>query len=364
MMRLVPVLCVLPLAASAQSWQVDPRPAVVIGDGQDARHQFERVDDIVVLPDGRLVVLDGRLPAVRMYSASGRWLRDLGRPGEGPGEYREPMAIAAVTGGIGILDRGGRIETVNLDGRPVRSARVPLIDIRDEKFTLLPARPLADGTVLMRAQERVFGEVQGEYRQQAGLFRASSGRIIDSIGWFVDDSGRTDRTGVPVPRPYLPTTGMLFATASNRIAVMTADRPTVAVFDLQGRRVAQWNAPARPAAVLPADMDRLRNLTLRGFSGNELRVVREWETGRPVLGRGPVAAGLLLSAARAGEVWIERWGRPNGRAHWQVFRESGALIGEVQMPRGFELMAIGADYVVGIVRDADDVETVVRHALR
>ena len=358
------LLCLLPVAVTAQSWQVDPRPAVVIGDGEDARHQFERVDDLIVLPDGRLVVLDGRAPAVRLYSAAGRWQRDLGRLGSGPGEYREPISIAVVPGGIGIVDREGRFETVSLEGRPVRSARVPLDDIRDEQFTLLPARPLADGTVLMRAQQRVFGEVRGEYRQQAGLFRASGGRVTDSLGWFADDSGRTDRSGVPVPRPYLPATGMLVATAGDRVAVMTADRTTLTILDLKGRRVSRWEVPPRPAAVLPADLERLRSLTLRGFSGNELRVVREWEEGRPVLRRGTVAAGILLSTARPGEVWVERWGRPAGRAVWQVFREGGGLLAEVELPRGVELMAVGRDYIVGVTRNEDDVETVVRHRLQ
>lgn len=362
MLAMLVVPAILP---AQQRWAVAPNPSATIGEAaQNARHQFERIDDVLVLPDGQFVVLDGQAPAVRMYSAAGRWVRDLGRVGDGPGEYREPISIATVPDGIGIVDREGRFETVSLEGRPVRSARVPMDDIRDEGFTLLPVRPLADGTVLMRAQERVFGKVRGEYRQQAGLFRASGGRVIDSLGWFVDDSGRTDRSGVPVPRPYLPATGMLVATSGDRIAVITADRPTITVLDLQGRRVARWEVPPRPSRVLPADLERVRNFTLRGFSGNELRVVREWETGRPVLNRAPMAAGILLSTSRPGEVWIERWGRPNGGAVWQVFRISGGIVAEVELPRGVELMAVGRDYIVGITRDEDDVETVVRHTLQ
>lgn len=363
MMRAFLMLCILPIMAQGQGWRVEPRPTLVIGNGADARHQFERVDDLVVLPDGRVLVLDGRAPAVRMYSSTGRWVRDLGRIGDGPGEFREPIAMGMVPGGIGILDREGRFETVSLEGRPVRSSRVPLVDLRDERFALLPLRPLADGTVLMRAQQRVFGEVRGEYRQQGGLFRASGGRVTDSLGWFADDSGRTDRSGTPVPRPYLPSTGMLVATAGDRVAVMTADRATVTMLDVRGRRVARWDLQPRPANIAPAEVERLRNRTLRGFSGNELRVVREWEEGRPVLTRAPFAAGLLLSAARPGEVWIERWGRPNGRAVWQVYRTTGGLLAEVELPSGVELMAVGPDYIVGLARDEDDVETVVRHRL-
>jgi hypothetical protein len=358
------VCLALPLTAHAQQWHVTTTPTVVIGDGAIAQEQFERIDDVAVLSDGRIVVLDGQAPAVRLYTAAGRWIRDIGRTGEGPGEYQDPIAIAAVPDGIAILDRSGRLEVVSLEGRAVRSDRVPLAELRGERFTLLPVRPLADGTVLMRAQERVFGRVSGEYRQQGGLFRARDNRVTDSIGWFVDDSGRTDRTGVPVPRPYLPTTGMLVATGGNRIVVMTADQPTVAVLDLRGRRVAQWRVPGGPGSVDEADINRVRNSLIRGFAGNDLRVVREWHMGRPVMRRAPYAASILISAARPGEVWLERWGRVQNRAMWLVVHESGSRLGEVELPPGVELIGLGQDFLMGLVRDEDDVESVVRLALR
>jgi hypothetical protein len=196
------------------------------------------------------------------------------------------------------------------------------------------------------------------------LFRARDNRVTDSIGWFVDDSGRTDRTGVPVPRPYLPTTGMLVATGGNRIVVMTADQPTVAVLDLRGRRVAQWRVPGGPGSVDEADINRVRNSLIRGFAGNDLRVVREWHMGRPVMRRAPYAASILISAARPGEVWLERWGRVQNRAMWLVVHESGSRLGEVELPPGVELIGLGQDFLMGLVRDEDDVESVVRLALR
>lgn len=33
-----------------------------------------------------------------LFDRSGRWLRQIGRPGEGPGEYREIMAVELVAG--------------------------------------------------------------------------------------------------------------------------------------------------------------------------------------------------------------------------------------------------------------------------
>ena len=66
-------------------------PTVAIGvlEGEDA-YMFGSVRAIAVAPDERIFVLDAQVPAVRLYSADGGHLRDVGRPGEGPGEYQEP----------------------------------------------------------------------------------------------------------------------------------------------------------------------------------------------------------------------------------------------------------------------------------
>jgi hypothetical protein len=157
---------------------------------------------------------------------------------------------------------------------------------------------------------------------------------------------------------------MLVSTAGNRIVVMTADQPTVTVLDLRGRPIAQWRVPGGPGPVDDADINRVRNSLLRGFAGNDLRVVREWHMGRPVMRRAPYAASILISAARPGEVWLERWGRVQNRAMWLVMHESGGRLGEVELPPGVELIGLGQDFLVGVVRDEDDVESVVRLGLR
>jgi len=45
----------------------------------------------------RFFVLDWQVPAVRVYDLAGEHLLDVGREGEGPGEFRYPADLA-VTG--------------------------------------------------------------------------------------------------------------------------------------------------------------------------------------------------------------------------------------------------------------------------
>jgi len=348
----------------AQAWQVDPRPRLTIGDDPgDPMQQFVRIRDVVALPDGRIAILDAGVPAIRVFDTTGRWVMNVGRTGNGPGEFRDPIDLAFDGTGLGVLDRDGRIEWFTADGRPRRSDRAPLSSVRGERFNITPLALLARGAALVAAPERMFGRARGEYRQQIGLLIGRGGRITDTVGWFAHDSGRADAQGVPVPRPYLPSTGLLTASGGGRIATMTADRPRVTLYSTAGRRLGAFDVPFRATSVSDSDLSRLIADQVRPVTGNDRRVVTEWVSGRPRLGRAPLAAGLLLPDARPGEIWIERFGRPDGRATWAVVSDAGTLRGEVRLPPGVELFDVGADFALGLARDTDDIETVVRFAL-
>ncbi|HKS04679.1 MAG TPA: 6-bladed beta-propeller [Gemmatimonadaceae bacterium] len=62
-------------------------------DGPD-EYVFGEVADIAVGEDGAIYVLDRTVNAIRMYDANGKYLRTIGRRGQGPGEM---MAASGIT---------------------------------------------------------------------------------------------------------------------------------------------------------------------------------------------------------------------------------------------------------------------------
>jgi hypothetical protein len=66
----------------------------------DSTEMFGSIRSLAVDSAGRIYVMDGQVPALRVYGPDGAYLRTLGREGEGPGEYAGP------DGGLAVLSDG------------------------------------------------------------------------------------------------------------------------------------------------------------------------------------------------------------------------------------------------------------------
>jgi hypothetical protein len=107
---------------SGQVWESDREliSEVSIGvlEGEDV-YQFGRVRAFDVDDAGRMFVYDSHGPVIRVYGPDGSWIRDIGREGEGPGEYKQPDSGLAILpdGRVAIRDPGtGRITLYSADG--------------------------------------------------------------------------------------------------------------------------------------------------------------------------------------------------------------------------------------------------------
>ncbi|MEO8199969.1 MAG: 6-bladed beta-propeller, partial [Gemmatimonadota bacterium] len=76
-----------PLWTDSAGWTVDSLPLMDIGSEGDSGEQFGRLQDVLRLPDGRLIVAEGDAAQLRLFSDSGNYIRSVGRKGEGPGEF-------------------------------------------------------------------------------------------------------------------------------------------------------------------------------------------------------------------------------------------------------------------------------------
>ena len=139
---------------------------------------FDAPFSTLLATDGRLITVDDVRPAIRLYDANGKFLRLLGRAGEGPGEFRHPFA-ALDHDTLFFHDPGlRRLTVMTLDGKLVRTEPTTANDYFPIAFD-------ARGRMATRYSVRTPGGMKGRW-----VYQTRKGSRADSIyppGMFPDD---------------------------------------------------------------------------------------------------------------------------------------------------------------------------------
>ena len=354
---------VSPAAGQTAHWTLDSTPDYVLGASPvDINDQFGRILSVAVAADGGLVVLDANPLRLRSYRPDGSFRSDFSGEGDGPDEMRGPLQLAVVDDLAVVVDEQGKRLRFDLDGKLEGTERFEIARACDERSNVRVAGLLADGAVLVRCEERLFGRVRGEYRQDVGLVRlASPGAPPESIGWFPADSGRTDDGAVAVPRPYAPRIRLLHVSDGDRLFVASSDRPRVDAIGFDGRVLGSVDLPLLPRPTTDRDhAEHLEESTRVGGSENDQRVVREWAGEMPRASETPVIRRLV--AGGRDEVWVQGWA---DSGMWMVIDVSaGEVRARMNIPSGHEVVAAVGDRVVLLARDRFGVETLRVHRFR
>jgi hypothetical protein len=94
-----------------------------IGKEGDDRTQFYRIRDIHADPQGNIYVDDMSNGRIQVFDPRGAYLRTIGRPGQGPGEFENPTLIrfGGREGRLHVMDRYQRINLFDGQGLYIRS---------------------------------------------------------------------------------------------------------------------------------------------------------------------------------------------------------------------------------------------------
>jgi hypothetical protein len=98
-----------------------------IGNETDDNYLFYTVLDIDVDSDNNIYVVDERNFRIQEFDKSGKYLRTIGRKGQGPGEFELPIGITVDNnlGNILVIDhRASQIEIFNSEGEYIKSFKV------------------------------------------------------------------------------------------------------------------------------------------------------------------------------------------------------------------------------------------------
>lgn len=351
-------------------WTVSEVPRVVIG-GDDVRENYQlfRVTDARRLSDGRLVIANSGTSQLRFYSSGGAYIGSSGGEGDGPGEMRGLMEVVPLQGDslLTLSFRPGpswwdsRGEFVRSERMDLWSVGVPC-RIGEGNWHVLP-----DGSLLTLLEDNFYGS-------DCPTAPPSPWRMSGLIGRFHPQSESFDTIAIlPATERNSPNyrvfgKSLLITWDAATVYAMDTGASAILKLSMDGEVLAEWPSPFEaepvPRSVLGPGVREFERPDGSLEQGNEYLYPEEY----------PRAGRILL--ARTGELWVMRYPvlrEPtsswrlarafaflveDGGAHWRVLGTDGAIIASVRTPAGVFPLEIGTDYVVGLSRDENDLETV------
>ncbi len=331
--------------ADTNGWKLVLETTIQPADGSPG--ELDRPAGIALTGDGGVVEYDDQAPAIKLFDAKGELVRQLARPGEGPGEYRIPLVTVQHDTAM-IHDptlRRGTIMT--LDGKLVASFPTlccdvfPLVVDIAGRFivhagVLEPGshEPRQEWVMLDRSGRRVdsLAVPPADRRGDWTLTRQTSRGIATST-FYIPLAPRT----VSIP---LPTDRLLWGTTDrDQYVVSRTGRDTMLIFGRIGVEAARAPTALRDS-LFHSMVDRNEQLKAVASEGDIPHVLPMWND---------------MVADGVGNVWIQSGGIGGIPPRFDVYTAGGRYLGAVASPFGGHLSrtAWSADRVAVITTDAD-----------
>ena len=347
-------------------WTIDPTPALEIGveEGEEP-YMFSRVFDALRLPDGRILVGNSSTSEIRVFDREGKFLKSVGRKGNGPGEFGEFSSVRfwRLRDGSLLGYDGGNLR-VHLFDSTLAYQRTVRIESTGDGLRAFLQGVFADGSWQMLALVPELKNEPGTYLRSAQQFvRFNPDGTPDTTLRRVE--GRTrfvHQFGSITTFPFVPFTAEPLAAAGEHLWVVNGGGTELEQRNLRGdlvRIVRLVRELPRTADVYAryvesslATMDSTRRPQYEHFYGLK----------HPLPEHIPAYQAMLIDATS--HVWLERYRLPGDTLpSWDVIAPNGRWLGAVSVPPRLRVMQVGEDFVLGRHLDSLGVERIRVHPL-
>jgi hypothetical protein len=355
-------------------WSLDTAATLVLTGGESGDSTaFANVGSVRWLPDSALVVGDAASSRLLIYDEGGRFLKALGRRGDGPGELRRLGTITVAGDLIATFDASlrrlsfwhpdsGFVRSVNLaDGGSLESFPTEAFPWGESSTVVLhhsitPQESVPAGTGVRRWPSRMHLTM-----------RDSDGRVLRTSPPFDGEySGLDERGDLRLPFSHRP----FVAAVRDRIFFGSGERFEIAWHDssfaLAG--VVRW--PGRDERLTSEEVERVRGEAIATISRRPLPAnpfakhfaPEILPANRPSIGR------VFVDAE--GNVWVERFeaarmGMPQVPGElWSVLDRDGQPLAILKLPSRTRLEDVRGNEVIVVRRDSLDVQSVAIHRLK
>jgi hypothetical protein len=365
-----------PQWGEGESWRVEGEPLVVIGDlNGPEEQQLVDVSAAARQADGDLVAADRGVKTIRLYDASGGFLRTFGGPGSGPGEFQAPSIVLVAAGDSVLVWDAQLFRITRFDGEG-ELAGVHTLDMAKVAKAIDPplypaqVESFSAGQLLVRLikKEGKGSPLPGTSRSGSGVLRvAEDVSTLDVLAFF--PGLETFTVGAPwgpfaLELPLARRTHMAHSSGPLGSCIGVQDLPLIDCYGSEGERLRlRWSYEPPPVTRREIEGWRARMSRELGLKVGEADLRRMLEVVplpdiRPPHGR--------LTFDLEGNLWVEvgpTGDDPDSPLEHLVFNPEGEWLGVVQLPP-IRVMEIGSDYVLGVYEDELEVQYLHLYPLR
>jgi len=353
---------------------LDSTPGLRLGavDGT-AEEQFGSVRDLAPLADGGVAVLDGQAAEIRVFGPDGTFLRTVGHKGEGPGELSSPGNLSRLAeDSLAVWDyRTGRITVFAPDGTLGREATVAF----DGYGRPFAASFFPDGRMVGMSLYNAgsfSGDEKMTFQQDSAVLvvNAADGSLVDTVDVLPNsETLRTVRASGQMVSVSMTTTrfgrSSVFAAHPDGVWSGFGDHYEIRLHDAADGHVTRiLRAPGLDRHLTNAEADQILEASLaEAEKPEERRAAQEVNDLSPRPELRPAYDRLVIDDQ--GRLWLRGWeGTAPETFRWWVFAPDAALLGYVDVPGNFRLVAVTGDQAWGVTHDDLDVSYVVRYGLK
>lgn len=328
-----------------------------LGGEPDGPASFYRVlpAQVASLPDDGIAVLDRQGSRVTVFDAAGTVLVSFGREGDGPGEFRYPASIAALSDGtITIYDYQKRaLQHLTREGAFVaqEAVTVPfngvgMIGTPTGLLILSQTAPRGEGDLIRRILH-----LSASDTVQLGPTTTSQASSVEYAS-----------CGMRLTQPPLFASDLVWASNGKRTAIVAGPRYSIEIYDEQ-QLVRVVRRDLEPEVVTEQVLHRVLGEGERWDVGGRECIVPPAEV---IEQRGYAPAVSIVEAlavAPSGRLWVKRRTIGSEERGIDVFDPDGEYIGTLQGDAPFQVTFLPSGDLLTIEADSFDIQRVVTYGV-
>jgi hypothetical protein len=285
--------------------------------------------EIAFDPSGRIFALDFQDHNIKIFDATGKFLRTLGRRGQGPGDFNMPLSFCFAKDRLAVWDMGNRrLCVLTPEGELIKAEEISGLSGRPQRIKALP-----NGDLVVETEKMFFDDPNKPQECSLEILtpELKPKKTIYSHPVWRNKFIRLEQGLVNLPQPFAPDIHWDIS-PDGKIVIGFSESYEMGIYDNEGKTLAKFTHPFDPVKVTPEDkkgfFDSMTHSTGEGVSRGAPDFVIE-KTTFPA--EKPVFNDILVDSE--GNIWVHPFVKNQDleKKCFDVFASTGNFISRVEI---------------------------------